>query len=170
MKKFCILLSFLYSVQLFAQGTQTPEIISKQAKTGKAYFLRDNNAGGFYGEIRDSAPTILFEYTYTASQNNEISDDELTEMICFNIVPDRSGKFLLTGNDLKAAQGYFYRGCFCSNRGTHRMVSGNIRGVKMSHTQWYINANVMVKEKNGDNEQLVNKKVKGYFNIISPQK
>jgi hypothetical protein len=169
MNKILVLFHLLWSVQLFAQGTQTPEIIQKQVKPGKAFLLKDNNAGGVYGELRDSSGILLFEYTYTASQNNQISDDELTENICFNIKPDRTGKFLLSGNDLVTAQGYYYRGCFCLNRGTHPMVSGTIRGVKMSRTTWYINANVVVKIQNGDSEQLVPKKVKGYFTITSQQ-
>jgi hypothetical protein len=153
-------------MHLFAQGTQTPAIITKEVKTGKASILKDNNAGGFYSELRDSAETLLFAYDYTSPQNDQIADDELKEQLYFTIKPDRTGLFLLTDSDLLLAQGYYYRGCFCMNRGTHRMVSGTIRGAKMSKTTWYINANVMVKVKNGDSEQLVNKKVKGYFKIV----
>jgi hypothetical protein len=153
-------------MQLFAQDKQTPEVFTKEVQTGKASVLKDNNAGGFYAELRDSAETILFQYQYTSAQNDAVADDELTEQICFTVKPDRTGKFLLTDDDLKRAQGYFYRSCFCMDRGTHPMVSGKIRGAKMSKTTWYINANVMVKVKQGDTEQLVRKKVKGYFNIV----
>ena len=166
MKKYLFILFSFLSAQLFAQGTQTPEKITKEVQTGKAYLLKDNNAGGYYGELRDSANMLMFEYRHVSAQNDQIADDEVSEMIYFNVQPDRTGKFMLTGDDLKNAQGHFYRGCFCMNRGTHLIVSGKIRGAKMSKTTWYINADVMVNVQNGDSKELVNKKIKGYFTIV----
>lgn len=167
MNRLLILIFTLLSLEVFAQGKQTPEKIIKEVKTGKAYILKDNNAGGYYGEERDSAGILSFEYHYIGAQNDQVADDELSEIVYFNIKPDKTGKFLLSGNDLKQAQAHFYRGCFCMNRGTHLIESGTIRGVKMSKTTWYINANVMVKMQNGDSHEMVNKKIKGYFNIIT---
>jgi hypothetical protein len=167
MKTFLIVLFSFLGIQVFAQGKQTPEITTREVKTGRAILLKDNNTGGFYGEEKDSAGILLFAHIYKASQNDQIADDELTEMLFFNIQPDKTGKFQLNSPEqLQRAQAHFYRGCFCLNRGTHLIQSGTIRGAKMSKTTWYINADVMVNVKNGDSHELVNKKIKGYYKII----
>lgn len=166
MKKYLLILFSFLSVQLFAQDTQTPAQITREVKTGKASLLKGNGADGYYGEVRDSSEMLLFEYRYTAAQKEHIADDEYLEMLSFNIQPDKTGKFLLSGDDLKNAQGFFYKSCFCADRGSFLMVSGKIRGAKMSKTTWYINVDVMVNVKSGDSQKLVNKKVKGYFTII----
>jgi hypothetical protein len=110
---------------------------------------------------------LLFVYAYKSAQNDQVSDDEYAEMVYFNVVPDRTGKFLLSGKELQQAQAHFYKGCFCMDRGTHLIVSGTIKGTRMTKTTWYINANVVVEIKTADSKQLVNKKIKGYYNITA---
>ena len=167
MNKLFFIVCSILSITIFAQGNRTPEKITQEAKIGKATMLKDNNAGGFYAETVSDTSTLLFEYNYTSSQQDEIADDELKEIISFNIVPNRTGKFLISGKELVNAQANYYKGCFCMDRGSHTIVSGTIRGAKMSKTTWYVNIQVMVSLKIGENYQLIPKKVKGIFTIVN---
>ncbi len=150
-----------------AQAQKTPAVTLMQAKEKMAVVKEINQGGGFYTNNKDSASTILFEYNYTAAQNDGISDDEYKEIIGFNIVPDQSGKFILTSKDLSAANTYFYKSCFCADRGTYAAVSGTIKGTKMSKTTWYVNMNIKVNTSKNETPVWVTKKVKGFFNIVS---
>ncbi len=167
MKKSLLLLGLFVSLSMFAQAQKTPAVTILEAKEKKAVVKQMNQGGGFYTNNTDSANTILFEYNYTGAQNNQISDDEYKEIIGFNIVPDKSGKFMLTSNDFSAANVYFYKSCFCIDRGTYAAVSGTIRGAKMSKTTWYVNMNIKVNTSKNENPVWVTKKVKGIFNIVS---
>ena len=154
------------AMQLFAQDKITPAKKTFEAKTNQAIVLKDNGANGIYAEITDKSNSVMFEYKYIASQNDAMSDDEYTETLAFNIVPDKTGKFTLKGGDLQKAQGYFYKGCFCMDRGYMPIVDGIITGAKLSKTVWYVTINVTVKSKQGEAEQLITKKIKGKVTIL----
>lgn len=167
MKNALLLIGCLGAMQLLAQDKMTPAVKTFEAKTGKAIVLKDNNANGIFADITDNDNSVMFEYRFTASQNDAMSDDEYTETVGFNIVPDKTGKFVLKGDDLKKAQGYFYKGCFCMDRGYAPIIGGTITGAKLTKTVWYVNINVQVKVKQGDNEQIITKKLKGKVNIVT---
>jgi hypothetical protein len=169
MKNILSIISLLLSITAFSQSVQIPASTIMEARMGEATVLKDNNAGGVFAEVADSLGIVRFTYQYKSSENERIADDELTEIITFNIKSDKTGKFLLTGNALTKAQGSFYRGCFCRDRGTFPIVSGTIRGAKLTKTTWYVNLNVNISVKVGNSEQIVSRKVKGIFNIIPQQ-
>lgn len=167
MKKLLLLPSVFISLSIFAQAQKTPAVTIMEAKEKMAVVKEVNQGGGFYTNNTDSANTILFEYNYTAAQNDQISDDEYKEIIGFNFVPDKSGKFLLTSKDFSTANVYFYKSCFCADRGTYAAVSGTIRGAKMSKTTWYVNMNIKVNTSKNETPVWVTKKVKGIYNIVT---
>ncbi|MES2559521.1 MAG: hypothetical protein V4590_07270 [Bacteroidota bacterium] len=167
MKKLLVFISCIATLQLFAQDRMTPAVKTFEARTGKAIVLKDNNANGIYADITDNSSSVMFEYKFTASQNDAMSDDEYTETLGFNIVPDKTGKFVLKGEELRKAQGYFYKGCFCMDRGYAPIIDGIITGVKLSKTTWYVSVNVQIKTKQGDSEQTITKKLKGKFTITA---
>lgn len=167
MKNLLLFISCFVSVQLFAQDNITPAVKTFEAKTGKAIALKDNNANGIFADITDNNHSVMFEYKYTGAQNDAMSDDEYTEILAFNIIPDKTGKFVLKGDDLKKAQAYLYKGCFCLDRGYSPVISGTITGTKVSKTTWYVNINVKVKTKQGDSVQIITKKIKGKVTIVS---
>lgn len=166
MNRFRILLCCMFASGAFAQGTKTPAVKTLEAKYGKAVVFSDNGAGGIATNNVDSSSTILFEYNYKAAQINQIADDEYREIIGFNIVPDKTGRFELKGEDIKKANGYLYKGCFCIDRGNSPVTGGTIKGVKMSKTTWYINADLKISVNKGEGIEVVNKKIKGTFKII----
>ncbi len=154
-------------MQLFAQDKMTPAIKTFAARTGKAIVLKDNGANGIYADITDSKNSVMFEYKFIAAQNDAMSDDEYTETVAFSIIPDKTGRFVLKGDGLKKAQGHFYKGCFCLDRGYAPIIDGLITGTKLSKTTWYVTIDVKIKIKQGDTEQIVSKKLKGKFIIVS---
>jgi hypothetical protein len=168
MKYFVITIFLLNNIIGFAQSKTTPAVITREAKNSVSIALKDNGADGYYAEQTNLSGIITFEYNYTAAQQEGIADDELKEIIAFQIKPDKSGKFTLTNDDLKKANAYFYRGCFCADRGTHLITSGNIRGARMTRNTWYINMQVTADVKQGENLQKVTKKLKGYFTLVNP--
>lgn len=165
MKNLLIFISCFGVIQLFAQDKMTPAVKTFEAKIGKAIVLKDNNANGIFADITDNSSSVMFQYKFIGAQNDAMSDDEYTEIVAFNIVPDKTGKFVLKGDDLKKAQGYLYKGCFCLDRGYSPIVDGTITGAKLSKTTWYVNINVKVKTKQGDSEQIITKKIKGKVTI-----
>lgn len=153
------------ALQLFAQDKITPAVKSYEAVAGKTIELNDNGANGIYANIINQKGMILFRYTFTASQNESVTDDEYTETLAFTFAPDKTGKFTLKGEELKKAKAYFYKGCFCMDRGYMPILDGVITATKMSKTTWYVNMNVSYKSKQGDSEQNLTKKLKGTFKI-----
>lgn len=167
MKKLLLFINCFVALQLFAQDKMTPAVKTFEAKTGKAIVLKDNNANGIYADITDVAGTVMFEYKFTAAQNDAMSDDEYTETLAFNIIPNKTGKFVLKGDDLTKAQAYLYKGCFCLDRGYAPIVGGIITGTKLSKTTWYVTIDVKVKTKQGDSEQMITKKLKAKVTIVT---
>jgi hypothetical protein len=166
MKTFAWMIALLVcTTTVWAQ--QTPAQITREVLTDKTVVLTQYPDGTLNSNMHDSSGCLLFQYRFTAAQQEGIADDEYTEQIGFTIVPDKTGKFVLTGQQLQAAQAYFYKGCFCSDRGTFAIASGTIKGTRMSKTEWYINMNVTVKTGRGDNKQTVAKKMKGRYKIVS---
>lgn len=148
------------------QEKPTPAITIMQARTGKAAVLKDNGSDGFYADIVDSAAAILFEYNFTAAQMNSIADDEYKEIVGFTVIPDKTGKFKLKGDALRAANGYLFKGCFCIDRGTAPIIDGSIKGTRMSKTTWYISLDVKISSRQGNATTITSKKLKGIFNIV----
>jgi hypothetical protein len=160
-------MALLVATTIFAQpDKKTPAVTVREAKEGRAVVLKDNGAGGIYSDMTDSSNTVLFEYNFTAAQVNGIADDEYKEIIGFNIVPDKTGRFVLSGDQLKSANAYFYKGCFCMDRGSWPVTGGTVRGTKMSKTTWYINAELQVSSRMGDQPVTHTKKIKGIFRIV----
>jgi hypothetical protein len=167
MKKLLVFINCFAALQLVAQDKITPAVKTFEARTGKTIELKDNGANGVYANIVDSKKSALFTYTFTASRNDNVTDDEYTETLAFSINPDKTGKFSLKGNDLKNAMGYFYKGCFCMDRGYTPLIDGSITGTKLSRTTWYIKFNVSYKSKQGESEQIITKKLAGKFTIVN---
>ncbi len=155
----------LFSTTVWAQ--QTPAKIEREVLLDRAAILIGYPDGTLNSEQRDSSGLLLFQYRYTAAQQEGIADDEYIEQIGFTIVPDKTGKFILTGKQLETAQAYLYKSCYCTDRGTFAITSGTIKGTRMSKTEWYINLNIKVQTGRGENKQTVTKKLKGTFNIVS---
>lgn len=167
MKKLLVFINCCVALQLFAQDKITPAVKSFEALSGKTIELNDNGANGVYANIIEKKGMVLFRYTFTASQNESVTDDEYTETLAFTYTPDKTGRFTLKGEALKKAKAYFYKGCFCMDRGYMPILDGVITGTKMSKTTWYVKMNVSYKSKQGDSEQIVTKKLTGTFTLTN---
>jgi hypothetical protein len=167
MKKLMLILICCMSLQSIAQDKMTPATKTYRARKGKTIELKDNGSNGVFAEITERESALLFEYTFIASQNDAVTDDEYTETLAFTITPNKSGIFNLKGSDLRKAQAYFYKGCFCMDRGYFAITDGTITGRKLNKTTWYISVNVSYKSKQGDSEQTHHRKLSGKFNIVA---
>lgn len=139
-------LCILY-IGLNAQTSRNnPEKITARWLTGQslhlAYSLPDSM--GFAAE-RKPGKNWFFEFSHQSEENPEVSDDEMTETIGFEVVPNRTGRFELKNEQLTGAKAYYMLGCFCKERGYSRIEHGTIKGVRLSMNQWLINVDVQLK-------------------------
>jgi hypothetical protein len=163
MKLILLISTFGIVTNVFAQGKQIPAQTERTVKVGESILLKKDEGGYLYSELTKDLNSVVFEFNHTTSHMENVADDELKEIISFNIKPTKSGKFTIKGNQLVNANAYYYKGCFCADRGTHQIVDGNIRGAKLSKTTWYISGVVKVKIKLSEGEQIIERRFKGTF-------
>lgn len=164
MKISSLLLMLCLSCGLYAQ--QTPAKVTLEVLTNQASVIVQYPDSSLNTELRDSSGILLFRYIYETPQEEGISDDEVTEQITFNVKPNKSGKFVIKGKHLKAAQAAFYMGCFCLKRGTFAIKSGTIKGTKMNQTQWLIKMKVKVIVGKGENQQTRTEEINACYHIV----
>lgn len=99
---------------------------------------------------RKAGTNWVFEYTHKAAEYAEVADDEKTITLGFEVSTNRTGKFTLKDDELSAANAYYMLGCFCANRGFHRVNKGTISGTRLSRDTWLITVNVEINTQRGD--------------------
>lgn len=92
----------------------------------------------------------VFEYTLKSAEYEDVADDEKTITFAFEVIPNRKGKFVLKNEELNNANAYFVLGCFCPNRGFHRVNKGTVSGTRMTLNSWIIHINIEVDTQRGD--------------------
>tara|TARA_B100000809_G_scaffold222714_1_gene231880 strand:+ start:493 stop:843 length:351 start_codon:yes stop_codon:yes gene_type:complete len=92
-----------------------------------------------YGNIEEG-PNLVFEYEYSAEEKANISDDEYSEFIRFEINPELT-EFNYKNEELAEIKTVFSKSCFCGfGYELEKDVApkGIISGEKISNTEWKI--------------------------------
>ena len=92
-----------------------------------------------YGNIEEGT-NLVFEYEYSAEEKANISDDEYSEFIRFEINPQLT-EFNYKNEELAEIKTVFSKSCFCGfEYDVEKDVapSGTISGERISDTEWKI--------------------------------
>ena len=84
---------------------------------------------------------LVFEYRYSTEGAPEIADDELTEVVYFEI-DKNTEDFSLNEANFEASTAYLGKFCFCGRTGFFEITSGEINGEKTGELQWRISLDV----------------------------
>jgi hypothetical protein len=96
-----------------------------------------------YGNIEEGS-NLVFEYEYSAEDEVNVSDDEYSEFIRFEINPSLT-EFNYEDSELSDIKAVFSKSCFCGfNYDSDKDVepTGTISGKKISQTEWNISIDV----------------------------
>lgn len=104
------------------------------------------NADNFYPEIK-AGEKVVFKYTFHASENPMVTDDELSENVIFEV--DASWNSFVFIKKLAMAKPMYQLGCFCAERGYYEITGGKIRGKKLKNGNYAIAGKVTMQFKNG---------------------
>lgn len=80
---------------------------------------------------------LVFNYRFSASQNDLISDDEYGERIIFEIDANATA-FNYSDDEPASILSYFNQYCFCANIGSIQIIDGQISGQKINGQNWDI--------------------------------
>lgn len=158
-----IMVAFVATAQ---QGKMNAAKNEYKVLAAKTIQIKDNGANGIYAEIVEGDKSV-FQYRYQSAEDPSMSDDELVEFYTFQVKPDKTGKFELTGNALTNSMPYYSRSCFCADRGYHKITGGKITGVKMTKTTWLIRAELQVQITTEGNERAFTKKIKATYQMVN---
>lgn len=126
-------------------------ILSACSKKGEASYayrfyedkelLIESDTNGYmqYASLQDGQNRV-FEYQYTAQDEEYISDDEYSEFIRFEIDPALSS-FTYQDSGLISINAVFTKVCFCGfpyEKEKDLAPSGSISGERISESQWDI--------------------------------
>lgn len=93
-----------------------------------------------FATIEDGG-NLVFEYFLIADENPSIADDEYSERIIFEILPDTE-EFSFSDDDLINSSAFFDKYCFCLIEGSIPITEGVISGTKLSNTEWQISIDI----------------------------
>lgn len=108
----------------------------------------------------DVGDNLVFIYEFVEDDEPDISDDEYTERIIFEIDPELSS-FNITDVSLAQLNMYFNRFCFCPNIASIQVLSGTAKGSKINSEKWKITLDITFEIDNN----LVERQIEGVFRI-----
>jgi hypothetical protein len=86
---------------------------------------------------------VVFMYEYNYEDEEFIADDELTELLYFQI-PSNQDEFTIEASSFETQKVYFNRICFCVKTGFEHPTSGTISGKKLAANQWEVSADLTI--------------------------
>jgi hypothetical protein len=117
-------------------------------------FSYDADSVNFNPELKNG-DLWYFSHTYRAEEYLEVSDDELTETFGWQLKPTNSRRVMLKDEQIANAMGYFMKGCFCTDRGFHKVTKGTIEMRRLSNGWWRVNFDFVIKSKEGSMDIVV---------------
>jgi len=115
--------------------------------------LSQENSGAYVSWETGEKTAIVFSYFHEEDEN--ISDDELTELLYVELPADLTEFSISTDSDLPETEieVYYVRSCFCYFEQPYTFLRKNISGQKIAQNQWRISFDVVV-ELNGEEYPL----------------
>lgn len=89
----------------------------------------------------ENGDKLVFNYTHTYRDCKNISDDEGSEILVFEI-SKTDNSFDVSGAALSTINCYSQASCFCGNINAIAITGGRIKGTKVAENRWMIDANV----------------------------
>ncbi|MFD1294982.1 hypothetical protein ACFQ5N_14150 [Lutibacter holmesii] len=96
-----------------------------------------------YGNV-ENGENLVFEYRFDAYDEEQIADDEYTEIIRFEIDPELD-KFSYSNEELQHINSVFTKSCFCffpQDESKDVNATGTISGEKIDSNKWKISIDV----------------------------
>lgn len=147
-----ILISILVLISTFATNAQGINNVPNPAKTETNVFVKseiqiNGNEESFNPKIVAGNLWVL-QYDHRFEEYPDVTDDERSESLLFQIPQQRESSFLLSGAEqITSAKVIYNKSCFCPDGGYFKITEGRISGIKLNDTTWEINANFMVPAK-----------------------
>lgn len=128
-----------------ACGSKTSGSRDRQFDINKAITFNENEPFNSYAII--DGEQMVFKYSYNHPQDDNISDDELTEIFVFTVSSGKSSFKFTTDNiaDDPALSMAYSRLCFCGYNENFRPVAFSASGTKISTTKWEVKFDVTFK-------------------------
>ncbi len=175
MKHMILLPALLASTLLLAQADRNKPNPSKtEAVILKSSSLtikrgEESDSNNYYPQM-NAGKMWVFQYSYTASEYPEITDDEYTESFSFQLAPPKGNSFRISGKGIAAANSIFQKSCFCADRGYFRIKEGTITGTKLNNSTWVVNVEITVPPKGDLSIGSIKKKFTTRYRIQVPSK
>ena len=165
MKKLFFILFTTIAGLSFAQeakmNPETEEFIWR--KNQLLYFnYAQDDSNQFNPELK-SGDNWFFQYTHRSAESPEVSDDEMTQTIGFMIKPTKKKCFKISDKQLNEANTYYMMGCFCLERGFHKVNQGSIHFKKLKNNQWQVTMKLTIHTRQNDRVVAINKVKKRFI-------
>lgn len=159
MKFFNVILLCVWSLLAGAQGERmNPEKISYTFTKNKRIEWKGSEADrSFYPEVQDGN-MVVFTYTKQSAENPDMTDDEKSESIMFEVNPSWNSFIFI--KKLPMSKATYNLGCFCAERGYFKISGGYIRGRKLANGHYFVEADAEITFSNGVKKSV---KFKGEF-------
>lgn len=87
----------------------------------------------------------VFEWIFEHPDDPAIADEELTEYIVFQKLPDKAGTFTLDVNQLNKENFYYKNLCYCIRSVDQKIVKGKISGTWYNGSSCKIDADISIR-------------------------
>lgn len=142
-----VLVFLLFSGCKSDNGDYTPEIIKGNILAGKQINIKYNEAAKANYYSIGAGDKTVFEYRHSASQNIEITDDEYSESLAFelnlNEIPSGFNHFRYENDAIEGIKGFYQQSGGWVRGGTYKINKGSIEGTKISDTQWKVIVSIL---------------------------
>lgn len=161
MKKL-IIISLLTFV-LFSCGNENPSQVYREFQTESKIEFISHHPGDPQVPVISEGENLVFKYTYVHEEDDDIADDELSEILYLEI-PKGSTSF--TYNSSKVEENgmvsvAYHRSCFCGFS-EYSMQKAIISASKINDNQWEISFDVTFKD---EHDQVYSLKDSDKYNI-----
>ncbi|NAS31943.1 hypothetical protein GTQ40_13230 [Flavobacteriaceae bacterium R38] len=124
------------------QSNLPGEIELTFTENSRVQILNNPNIAPLLVEVTDG-DLLVFNYSRSDGFDNSIADDEIDELIVFEVDPN-SNSFSYSGQDFIDNNAYYSRSCFCLPVGAVQIQTGTISGTRISNQEWSIVINVTI--------------------------
>jgi hypothetical protein len=106
----------------------------------------------------------VFQYTYKAADIAEITDDEFSESVIFELTQTSRNK--IKQKIAKTKHAFIYlKSCYCPDAGPMQILKGSIKAKKLNQHTWHVKIQFELPSKSDRNRT---KKIEGNFTFVQP--